>query len=87
MVGFQWMTKWSVEVDCVCVVAAILGHRQISRFGEVGDNAVHRSFTDTNEFCYFAESDVWIFGDTDQHVGMVGQKSPCGGVERLVLIC
>jgi hypothetical protein len=34
-------------------------------------DAVDSAFTDTDEVSYFAEANLGIFGNTNQHVGMI----------------
>lgn len=78
VVRFQWVPKWSIEVDLVHVVPAAFTARDISGLYEVVGDAVHGSFADADHAGNVGQPNLRVLRDAQQHMGMVGEEGPIG---------
>lgn len=76
MVCFERMAEWSVEAYFVDVVATLLLADDVSRFDQVGHDAVHRTLTDTDEPRNVHEPNFRILGDAQENVCVIGEEGP-----------
>ena len=73
---FKWVTQGSIEVDFVSVLSAIFNHRKVTISRKFMHDPVDSTFTNADQFGDFAQTDFWVFGDTDQNMGVVREKRP-----------
>jgi hypothetical protein len=76
---FEGMTKWLIEVDDVRVVASIFFDDKITRFFKFVNNAMCRTFANTDEFGYLADPHVRVPRYADKHMRVIRQKRPVIG--------
>lgn len=78
------MAQWAIEIDLINISPADSDGAQISGIGEIMDDAMDGAFADPDECGEFAESDIGLLSDADQHMGMVGEEGPGGPVRFAV---
>src|SRR4051812_35706789 len=69
-----------VRLDRVVVASASSSTRDIARLLELSDDPMRRSFGDPDALPDLAQADARIVRDAQEHLGMVGEKSPFGQV-------
>jgi hypothetical protein len=70
--GLEWVSKRSIKIDGVDVFTAIFLHCEVSVVAEFMHNAMHGALSDANEVGYFTEAYIWLLGNTDENMRMVG---------------
>lgn len=65
-------------MDGVAVAAPAARARDVSRGGELGDDAVRSTFGDPNPLADLAQADAWVFRDAEERLRVVREKRPWG---------
>ena len=74
--GFKWVAKRFVEVNRIDIVSPNFGDGDVASVNQFVNYAVHRSFSNANQLCDFAEAHIWILCNAHQHVGVVRKECP-----------
>jgi hypothetical protein len=70
--GLKWVAKWTIKMDGVDVFTAIFFHCEVSVVAEFVHNAMHSALSDANKLSYLTKADIWLLGNTDENMRMVG---------------
>jgi hypothetical protein len=70
--GLEWVSQRSIKIDCVDVFTAIFFHCEVSVVAEFVHNTMYGALPDANKLSYLAEADIWLLGNTDENMRMVG---------------
>ena len=65
-----------VCLDLVAVAAPVLLLDDVAALDQVADDAVGAALGDAHVDRYVAQADAWVAGDTQHHLGVVGQETP-----------
>jgi hypothetical protein len=71
-----WVAHVPVFVDAIAVAAAVARALDVSRFDEVGEDALRGSLGDPDLFGDVSKPDVWGAGDAEEHLRVVGEEAP-----------
>jgi hypothetical protein len=72
----RWVAHVLVLVDAVAVAATVALALDVSRFDEVGEDALCGSLGDPDLFGNVSKPDVWRAGDAEEHLRVVGEEPP-----------
>ena len=70
------MTQVGIFDDRIVVAATDSFVGETTGRFEFGDDALHRTLGDTDDFGYLALANVDVSSDGEQHMGVVGQELP-----------
>ena len=73
---FKWVTQGSIEVDFVGVLSTIFDDRDVAVGRKFVHDAVDCTFANADKFGDFAKSNLGVFGNADQNMGVVREKRP-----------
>lgn len=75
-VAFERMFENRGAMERVLITAAVFGARKVTRLLQIGDDPLHCPLGDADVGSDIAQTNVFVAGDAEQHVGMVAQKRP-----------
>ena len=78
VVAFQGMAKRQLWVELIAVAPSIALTSEIAVCDEFGDDALSGTFGNAHCYCDIAQSYPGIFGNAQQNVRVISQKSPVG---------
>ena len=81
-VRLQGMSQRLCPGDVIAVAPPLAFPAQDARVFEFPDNPLHGPLGDTDRHRDFTEGDVRLARQTDQDMGVVGQKGPAGAIGR-----
>jgi len=76
VMSLEWVAKVLLAMDFVDVVPAFLADGDEAVLGKFSDNALHGAQSDADSHGNFAERHVRVEVEADEHVAVVGEKTP-----------
>ncbi len=73
---FNRMAKTSLAQQLVVVAPAVLFVPQVAALLQLSNYALGSTLRYPDALCDVSEPDVGVFGDAEQNVGVIGEKSP-----------